>query len=442
MTRFIHIGDFHAQANAKNEQRYAALDSVIAAGLKLDDLGAWLWPGDLDHARMGIDDKNALALRVQTMANHAPVVICYGNHDLPGDLDFLSRLAANYTIYVIATPQVLRIGLAVPRSEPPLHGAASIFVLPYPTKAGLAAQGLSPDEVFASARQQLDYLFIDAAAKLEDARKNGDLTLMVGHVNVSGSITSVGQPNIGREIEIDPVQLARFGDIYIGLNHIHKGQSVGRAHYPGSICRLDWGEIEPKAYLEIACGKDYTPSGHIDVIRRPIDVPPMYHVEGDLSRNDFVWKCTAGPGGDQVLEPACACLTADGAPVVGCTDCCGSGVSWKGCEVRVRYKFKQSERSILRDAIVKACFVGALNVEYEPVCIPDRALRSPEVAAARTITEKFVAWATVNGLRVTDGMIAKLAALEHGDHLHAISELEHALSRVEEKHLQKVMVAA
>jgi DNA repair exonuclease SbcCD nuclease subunit len=59
----------------------------------------------------------------------------------------------------------------------------------------------------------------------------------------------VGQPNIGHEIELDASLIARLGDVYVGLNHIHKAQSISAARtIPGSICRLDWGETEAKGY--------------------------------------------------------------------------------------------------------------------------------------------------------------------------------------------------
>jgi hypothetical protein len=57
---------------------------------------------------------------------------------------------------------------------------------------------------------------------------------MIGHVNVGGAITSSGQPNIGREIEISARHLDQLGNIYKGLNHIHKAQEIAGAWYAGS----------------------------------------------------------------------------------------------------------------------------------------------------------------------------------------------------------------
>jgi DNA repair exonuclease SbcCD nuclease subunit len=109
--------------------------------------------------------------------------------------------------------------------------------------------GVAKDAVIDTAANALDIIFMDAAAQLVQAREMwGDLTLMIGHVNVAGAMTSVGQPNIGHEIEITAAHLDRLGNIPKLLNHIHKAQEIGGAHYAGSVCRMNWGEIEDKGY--------------------------------------------------------------------------------------------------------------------------------------------------------------------------------------------------
>src|SRR5678816_4387029 len=95
---------------------------------------------------------------------------------------------------------------------------------PYPTKQGLVSAGVSPDGVIPVAADILDTLFAVAAQALAVARRAGDLTFMIGHVNGAGSLTSVGQPNVGYEIEIGPRHLDRLGPIPKLLNHIHKAQ--------------------------------------------------------------------------------------------------------------------------------------------------------------------------------------------------------------------------
>jgi hypothetical protein len=81
------------------------------------------------------DDRNALDYCLQEMASRAPVVLCYGNHDRPGDLDGFARLRAANPIYVVDRPGCVRIRLATLEF-------ATVFVLPYPQKAGLVGAGV------------------------------------------------------------------------------------------------------------------------------------------------------------------------------------------------------------------------------------------------------------------------------------------------------------
>lgn len=243
-TSLVHIGDFHAAPGPRNEARYRALDQLIEEACQLPSLGAWLWPGDLSHQRQAIEDENDLIVRLRHMSSVAPVVLVYGNHDLPGDLDKFASVGNGHPIYVVDRPQVLRIRLATMQF-------ASIACLPYPHKHGLVMAGCANPDLVDAAADHLDAIFMQFAAALERARNAGDLTLFIGHVNVGGAVVSSGQPNIGREIELSPRHLDRLGPIYKGLNHIHKAQEIHGAHYPGSICRLSWGEIEPKGYLVI-----------------------------------------------------------------------------------------------------------------------------------------------------------------------------------------------
>lgn len=413
ITTFVHIGDFHARQDARNPARYAALGQINSEAKRVPNLGAWLWPGDLNDARMSIEDRNALATYLQAMAGVAPVILCYGNHDLPGDLDVFGRLSSIFPIYVVSTPQTIRVKIAT-------GGFASIFVLPYPTKAGLTAQGIAKGDVVDAAGDLLEPIFMQAAADLEAARKNGDITLMIGHVNVAGSRTSVGQPNIGHEIELSPRHLDRLGPIYKGLNHIHVAQEIAGAHYAGSVCRLNWGEIEEKRYLTITHQENPHDGWRwpYSVTSHPIDIAPMYHVEGTLTRDGFTWAVTKGPGGDVLPAPA----------------------SWKGCEVRVRYRFNQSEKSVLRDAVVLAEFAEAAKLEVEPIAVPDRALRAPEVAEARTLPEKIRAWATSTGVALPASAVDKLAQLDAGDSFQILTDVQAAIAAIEQP--EKATVAA
>jgi hypothetical protein len=384
VTSLVQIGDFHAAPGPRNEARYRALDQLIAEALQLPNLGAWLWPGDLSHQRQAIADELALITRAKRMADRAPLVIVRGNHDVDGDLDKLAFIGATYPIYVVNTPRVLRIPLATGQF-------ASIACLPYPHRAGLVLAGVANPDVVGAAADALDVIFMEFTAQLEKACDRGDLMLFIGHANIGGAVTSTGQPNIGREIELSPRHLDRLGPIYKGLNHIHKAQEIYGAHYAGSICRLDWGEIEEKSYIVVEIPADPDLLGLETVTRYPLNVAPMYYVEAQLTRDGFTWACTAGPGGELQEPPA----------------------SWKGCEVRVRCRYNASECPVLDKAKLLAEFAEASLLQFDPIAEKDHALRAPEVAAARTLPEKITAWSAIAGTVASEGVLQKLALLEH-----------------------------
>lgn len=455
--RFVHLGDLHLRPGSGNKDRLVALDQVIAAGEAHGNLAAWLWPGDLNDARMSIEDRNALVPRVVRMANRAPVVVVYGNHDLPGDLNFLDRLKTEWGIFVVSKPDVVSFHTAPAGRGTTAQDEITLFCLPYPSKAGLVSAGVAHDRLHQAAVDALDLIFMEAGAKLEQARQAGHIVMAIGHANITGAISSVGQPQVGQELEVTPAHLTRLGECYIGFNHIHKAQTVAdfNAHYPGSLCRLDWGECEPKGFLEVTYGP-HAWRGHggdgpwasagphwvYDLRQVPLDVPPMYHVEGLLSRDGFEWRCTKGPEGAEQEPPRSECKACSGTgdgkrdPVEGtlpCEVCQGSGlvVNWSGCDVRVRMRYPSEERGVLERAKARAAdvFAGARKLEIEPIAVSSRTVRAPEVVQATTIEDKLAAWARLTGVTWSDQIqrcAARLLAVEDGDVL--VTEVDACLS--------------
>lgn len=401
MTRLIHIGDAHLQSgHPRNSERLRALDQVIDETRDMPDVGAYLIPGDLFHAKSTVDDRNAWALRLREMADKAPCLVVPGNHDEPRGLFIFSALAARWPVIVEEAPRVREILLATGHM-------AKCFCLPYPTKSGLVAAGLAPADLNAVGADAFDGIFLNAAAQLDEARAAGYLTFMVGHVNVAGSITSSGQPSIGVELEIGERHLDRLGPIYKGLNHIHRRQDIAGAHYPGSIAHLDWGEIEAKAYSIVEIEPDSTWS----LVTMPLRVSPMYHADGTITRDGFTWALA-----DEATPPD----------------------TWEGCEVRVRVRFHQSEKAALDFALARVPFEGAARLVVEPVAIPDRALRAPEVAAAKTLAEKVEAWAQHVGTSASDSVLAKLGRLEQSDPEQLVREVQLWLAEIEAGELAEV----
>lgn len=386
--QFVHLGDGHFGPHGgpgKNADRYAALDQIIGESRVLPHLRAWVWPGDVNDGRMTIEDRNALSRRLITMAEVAPVVLCYGNHDAPGDLDIFGRLATKSPILVAATPQVFEI----PRDACCLHVAC----LPYPTRAGLIAAGCPADQTLEAGRTALTAVAQALAARFDElshhTRGREVVSLTIGHVNVGGALASVGQPQIGRELELEPAALtilAPYG--YVGLNHIHKPQTIYGAVYAGSIAPMDWGEMEDKRYVVAT----YDDERHTWTTQsRPLAVPPMVHVEGDLTREGFTWHVAKQLGGPAIDIPG--------------------AFFFAGVDVRVRFTYSQAERAALDFERVSIPFAQARHVKLDPVPILTRPLRAPQVAAARTLRDKVLAYCDQAGVPATETLLAKLDRL-------------------------------
>jgi hypothetical protein len=380
--QIVQIGDTHLNPGERNDTKRAALEQILVEGSSLPNLALWLWPGDLAHTRMAIADRNFLADYIQRLTRHAPLGLVYGNHDVVGELEIFTRLQTTWPVYLFTRPEVQIVPTATGVN-------AAIFGFPYPSRLGLVAAGTPSELVPERAREALDVIFIHAAADL--AGTPAAFRLMAAHVNIGGAISSTGQPQIGREIELDPVLLGRLGDIPKLLSHIHKPQAVAGGYYAGSICGMDFGEREPKSYIVVDIDDA---DGAFTVTRRPLNVPRLFHVEGDLTREGFTWTCDETPD------------------------------SWAHCEVRVRYRYVAADRDTLNFDLVTAPFVGARRIVPDPVPTHTRAIRAPAIVEAATEDAKVRAFLAGAGTAWTPGLEQKFAMLQLPDLTTFLNQLE------------------
>ena len=413
--KVIAIGDTHLlHGHWRDADRLAAMEQIVGEGLQLPDLGAWIHLGDIWHAKPTDKDLEVVADFFQRMAERAPVLALIGNHGAVGYSLLMRRLKAKWPIVVVDTPQVLHVDTAV-------GGTLHLAALPYPQKGQLVATGVAPGEIGRAAGVALDAICLCLA---EELRHCEGPKLLIGHATIAGATASTGQPlGIEHDIAVSATMLARFGpDVVKVFGHIHKPHEVHGAHYAGSISANDWGETEHKRYVVVQYDGQTT-----EVLSQPIETPRLYHVEGELTRDDFAWRCTKGPGGPTDEQPFAECSACGGGgqvelghhvvtrdmaidaqepqlegmdmgPEFGACENCGGGgrvIDWNGCYVRVRYRYHAAERELLGDATarIEREFAGALRVDVEPVAITQREARAPEVVSATTLPEKLQAWA-------------------------------------------------
>ncbi len=415
--RFIHVGDLHLQStNPRNGDRLASLDQIIAHGQQraaAGELAAWCVPGDLFHTRSTPEDRNALAFRIQHMAGFAPVVITAGNHDAPGDLQIFGRLLSRYQIVVVTSPMIVRVITGTDIN-------ASVLCLPYAHKAGLVGAGVQHGELPQQATAAFDSFLTLLSDGLAARMATNEVCMVNLHQNIAGAISSVGQPQIGSEIEYSTALLDTLpAGAPILANHIHKHQVMARsaglpAIFAGSTSRHDYGEQEAKGFVEwtfddtiIDVGlverNDFTtPRGDAwswQFIE--LTTPQQFHVEGTLDRQYFDITRVNG-------EPA------DVRP------------NWKGADVRVRYTFRKAEISTIDVAKIHAEFAEVRSLKLEGVPVAEADVRAPEVVAAVSLEDKVAALCARQQVGWTPSLAEKLGALQADDSVDIIAAWSNA----------------
>lgn len=416
---FIQIGDAHFTPGPRNADRYRALDQILDEGTRgkqghgdgchVPGLLGWWWPGDLHDGVSCTDDRNGIDARLMRMCEVAPVIVVEGNHDKKGDLRGYGNLKGNFPVFVVeGRPDIVRF------FAPQAQRYVSVGCFPYPHKGGLVGVHVAHGDIVQTADQLLDPIFISMGAKLEAARTAGDLAAFLFHANIVGALTSSLQPNVGKEIELTPALLERLGPIYKGGNHIHLPQEIYGAWFAGSTAAKDYGEPERKRYLVVQLAAD---SSYV-VESRPLNGLLMFHVEAQMDLDAVYFADEENDDGNPDVRARLA------------------SNDWTGCDVRLRVSFNESQRPALNFEPLKARFVSAGRFKFETHVIPDRTLRSPAVAAARTLPDKLAAMRPDGVLPAS--VIDKVTALETFDHAQVLAEVQRWVDGVEKGEIAQV----
>lgn len=395
------VADSHFHEASRFEE-CLRLHDWIANDAAARGCNAWLHAGDVYEKRSTPIERDAVGAWVQQMGRLGPGVIVRGNHDAVDDLRILERLDTDRNpVHVVQDARVVRLP------------GVSIACLSWPQRARLAAllPDRSKEEVEAAAGDALRAVLRGLGHELEGCPES-DCRLFLGHVMVRGSRTSVGQPLVGCDFELGLEDLALVGsaDAFL-LGHIHKGQdwdvAGAPAIYPGSPRRTAFGELEPKGYVVVEH------DGHglrWEFVEAP--ATPMVQLEAE-------YKVTTPAGMGAPAHHFVVFDTEDGQGRIGGMP--GFGYPpCRGAEVRLRYRVADDQREAAaahaeewrRFALEHA---GVLSVKVEEVVTVDTRARTPEVAAARTLTDKVQALWTAQQFDPGDrlgGLLAKLGEVE------------------------------
>lgn len=349
----------------------------IAQDIAARNVDAILHSGDVFERKSSPNERVVVAHWLQELAEHAPVLVVRGNHDAPLDLSIFGRLEGKHPITVEEAVGV--------------HGMRGLVVgaVAWPTKASVLATLAAGDSV---AQQDTDRVAADALRNvllwvgnemdIGVEQAGGDCPkILLMHAMVRGSRVSSGQPLVGCDLElgIEDLSLARAD--FIALGHIHmpqewtvqSGTCNAPVVYPGSPRRTSFGETEEKGYVIV----DFEGSKCVRWERIATPCAPMFLIEDE-------W------GVDPENNPAGArswVVGWHGAP---------KDSALVGAEVRFRYYVPSDMRAEARVAAAeqeaKLRARGAIAVQVEEVVQSTATARAPEVALARTLGDKLMAY--------------------------------------------------
>jgi exonuclease SbcD len=133
-----------------------------------------------------------------------------------------------------------------------------VLALPWVSRSGLMASlelgGVEPDKVYEALSDRLSELVNNW---LEDA--DPDLpTILTAHASVEGALYGTERMvMLGTDLVLPPALVKDQRFDYVALGHIHKPQNLNEGShppviYPGSIERVDFGEVGDKKYFVLA----------------------------------------------------------------------------------------------------------------------------------------------------------------------------------------------
>lgn len=420
--RLGHVTDLHLTDGPNLADQEARLDE-IAGELERAKVQATFLTGDFyGHAvphRSTPRERAVLFPFVARLANLGPVVVVYGNHDYPADLEPLEELGGEFghPVRVIARAEALEL---------PVRGGRNVRVLamPYPSKrwllAGESVRGVDETRLAVQAKLRLLLGLWRSKVARWRASSPADPVVFLGHATVTGCKVSGGEVLAGAEIELSRHDLLDLGVDYVGLGHIHLRQALAaRVWYPGSAWRNSFGEVEAKAFhvLDLAEPGRHAvewrddignPKG-LDTVRYPptetllgLAISPIHVDTRPRVTLDYRWAQTG---------------EAEDAPV-GWTERPNlDELDLRRALVRVRLVVPQQWASSVpwdeEELALRA--LGLHRLRVDRVVEPILRVRAPEVAREETIQGKLAAYWTSLGTELDD--TERAAALEVLDEL-------------------------
>lgn len=238
----------------------AALDQIVDRALA-EEVDLVLFAGDAYKDRSPQPTyQREWGRRIMRLSRGGiPTVLLVGNHDVARASNRAHTMHEYRTLDVPNIHVADRIQLLTPAE---LGVPLQIITVPWISPSALLTRqetaGLSILEVFDHIEEKVG----QAIDRLLEQADPAVPLVLTAHASVEGArYGSERQVMLGHELVLNPGLVRRPGLDYVALGHIHKHQELNRgdhppAVYPGSIERIDFGEIrEQKGFVLAEIGR-------------------------------------------------------------------------------------------------------------------------------------------------------------------------------------------
>jgi DNA repair exonuclease SbcCD nuclease subunit len=349
MARIASTGDWHYGSGVDEDIERSM--EFITQKVKEEKADAILLTGDIYQKESNVSSRNIAIERVKKLSEIAPVLMCYGNHDAPGDLDVFKYLGGNgrHPVKVYNTISVIKIE------------DVNIYALPWINKSHWLKSNYSQSgDVNANISSKL----IEYLKNELKTNKSAASNIIFGHILVSGARAENNQMLIGEGITIGEYDFEELGFDAAIIGHIHLKQQFasGNTFYNGSPTSLNFGESSNK-YFSIYD----TDSKLVEWYK----IPSVNRVTISGNIIDGVWV----PDQDMVLS------------------------SYD--RVRINYNISSSDDQDKAKEIISNYYskFNLKEFKLKPLIKLDIATRSESVSKANTLKDKLLALWDSNGYR-------------------------------------------
>ena len=382
--KILHIADIHAR-DADIEEVERCLHHIVAIAHQYEP-HLIINAGDtFDSRSVRLDSQAAkLVFRIfSELADIAPVAVITGTPSHDGEaVDVLKHINANHQMWVSKRPeQVYLLDGCFSRIPWPEPCEVVISCIPQPTKqffsTDLDIKG--SDAEIASA---MGGIFAGFGAK---AAEHNAPHVLIGHFQVGGAMISETQILTGVDVEISKDQIALANADLVCLGHIHKSQKLGdNIFYSGSICRLNYGELDEKGvYIHTVNSDSIDSVFELTPTRKLVKLAHDLTVEGAIDELDMVLYS---------FEP----------------DEIKDGI------VKCEFKVYTDQSEKLDKKTIEKFYLsaGAKEVDVSIIRVPRENVRSERILKLTTLREKLIEMAGLKEEIVPESILAKADILE------------------------------